>query len=107
MTQHTRYMDSNQPICEDPARLDKFDTPVIVDFTAKLEMPCVDCSAALMAHNKKAYEDELAYDHNFRIHNEDPLAPARGVMYGVLLGSLAWIVIGLILAGFYLAFFRG
>lgn len=98
---HIRFMDSKQPICEMPARLDKFDTPVVVDadYYSNGTDNCRDCSAVLMTHNTKVYEDEMAYDHNFMLHRptEDGLSPARGLMWGILLGTLMWIPILLIL----------
>lgn len=95
---HTLYLSDKKPVCEDPERLGN-------DFVMNSTYPvCHDCSALLFAHNRKAsVEDELAHIHNKRLH-EDPLAPARGCMNGVLISSVFWI---LLIAGIYLYFFRG
>lgn len=88
MTNHILYLSDKRPVCEDPERLGN-------DFVLNNSgsFPCPDCSALLFTHNKKAYEDELSYNHNHRLHTEDPLAPARGIMWGILIGSVMWILI--------------
>lgn len=96
---HIRFMDDKQPICENPARLDKFDTPVIVDhdYYEPESDNCKECSAALMVHNTKVFEDELAYEHNFHLNKVDPIAPARGCVYGLLIASVFWLIVGMII----------
>lgn len=101
---HILFMNDKTPVCENPARLDTFDSPVIVEDLLAIEKSCPDCNAALITHNKKAFEDELTYDYNFRTHREDPLAPARGIMWALAISAPFYLVLALLVWWF---FFRG
>lgn len=94
---HIRFMNDSETICNNPKRLDLFDSPVIVDFDPADAQDCRECNAALMAHNKGVYEDEMTYSHNFHLNRENPLAPARGCMYGLLIASVFWLIVGMII----------
>lgn len=48
---------------------------------------CADCTPPELI-----FEIESAFP-----QQEDPLAPARGILYGVLFGALLWVVVGVAL----------
>lgn len=97
---HIRYMTSNKTICEKPDNLGS--DFVIQDFAPTDASSCGICFSLLTAHNKREYEREglvnILQDHNVAM--EDPLAPARGLVNGIIISSMFWICV-LVLLWFF------
>lgn len=97
-TSHVRFISTNKAVCEKPSTLG-YDT-VIVDYTAG--ETCPQCLGLIMAFNDRIdrYDLTLATVPPHRKHRaEDPLAPFRGLLHGVVIASSFWITV------FVIAFF--
>lgn len=89
---HIRFMHSKQTICQNPRRLDHFDSPVVTDVGP--EKFCTECRTLLFAHNQREFDKEQNQDLDF--HNNGPSPVFRGIVYGVLLSIPIWVVIFLL-----------
>lgn len=94
MTTHIVYLSDNQRICEEPARLGT--DWVHSEPGSGLNPSCKECTALLFAHNQSEFEKE-ANERIVRREKEDPLSPAKGCIYGLLIASVFWLILGMAL----------
>lgn len=94
---HIHYLSDNLTICQVPDRLgDDF----VVQGPRTDEGSCHVCTDLLFTHNLREYEREQRSSVYISLpptqSDEDSLAPMRGIMIGLVLGTVLWFLIYLI-----------
>lgn len=92
---HIRFINGNQAVCDYPERLG-WDLVKIDNVTGLAS--CKECSALIMAHNKKEFEleSDLAYEHNNLRTLPGALAdtnPMDVFVTGLALASAFWVTV--------------
>jgi hypothetical protein len=97
---HNRSINTNLPVCEDPDSLGR--DLIVVDYGPG-EQACPDCYSLVFTHNEREFQKEQLETLNRRSAvDKELLRPFHGIVWGFLIGSSFWIIIGLILwAVFY------
>lgn len=96
---HIRFISNNQTVCESSQILGE--DFVVIDYAPEDLESCKECLQLIQAHNKREYERDgmiVSIQNPYqRLETEDGLAPARGIMIGVAIGSIMWSVIFLLI----------
>lgn len=99
---HIRYLSDAKSLCEEPDRIDNPGAFVTCDYADGIDS-CWECSALLMAHNRKSFDKELLEMQNGRLvimrpkHFKDERAAMwAGVLVGVCLMSFVFTLLWLL-----------
>lgn len=95
---HIRFLSGKEePICQNPDRLDLWDSPVVVDFAPDDPDDCKLCPQLLMVHNKREFEKEQ----NQRVARTPMPGPdgnlKRGLIYGLAISSAFYLVLAFLI----------
>lgn len=85
---HTRYLTTNEAVCENPSKLGH---DLVIGSYDLDKGPCFECIRLMVSWNDDHLFDPMLFQ------GKDKLGPARGVLLGCLIGSVFWIMVAWIL----------